>query len=305
MEEITPTDKAFWKVTKALKSERYFPTPPLKRPYNSLAAEGRVKAECLADSVEHQSSHILPPHDIHHITTSRRRVWHADLIHKLYLQKVPDRLIHIIHAYINNRHFMFKHENTHLSRRLIREGVRQGSTLSFLLYSAYTDDIPPPTSGVERALVADDTTLYMRCKTVHSIYPYFQRTIDELAPWFQTRRIEDGDDIRVTCFTHAAPTAPKKFQVLQNKFCRSATNGHWCVKNLVLHRNLELPTISKYMKDASERFFSIAVSHPNTLSCGFLREAATVPFYPWATECPHRSVRRLCIRSRKNNRLKQ
>ncbi|GBP87456.1 hypothetical protein EVAR_64453_1 [Eumeta japonica] len=29
--------------------------------------------------------------------------------------------------------------------------------------------------------------------------------------------------------------------------------------------DLELPTLSKYMKDASERFFSIAIKHPNPL----------------------------------------
>ncbi|GBP67352.1 hypothetical protein EVAR_51423_1 [Eumeta japonica] len=31
------------------------------------------------------------------------------------------------------------------------------------------------------------------------------------------------------------------------------------------YRDLELPTISKYMKDASKRFFDIAGSHPNAL----------------------------------------
>ncbi|GBP31633.1 hypothetical protein EVAR_84079_1 [Eumeta japonica] len=30
-------------------------------------------------------------------------------------------------------------------------------------------------------------------------------------------------------------------------------------------KDLELPTISKYMKDASKRFFDIAGSHPNAL----------------------------------------
>ncbi|GBP52838.1 hypothetical protein EVAR_39001_1 [Eumeta japonica] len=30
-------------------------------------------------------------------------------------------------------------------------------------------------------------------------------------------------------------------------------------------QGLELPTLSKYMKDASERFFSIAINHPNPL----------------------------------------
>ncbi|GBP23366.1 Protein ALP1-like [Eumeta japonica] len=48
-------------------------------------------------------------------------------------------------------------------------------------------------------------------------------------------------------------------------FCRSATDAHWCVRNSVLHRDLEHPIISKYTKDASKRFFDIAESHPNAL----------------------------------------
>ncbi|GBP71055.1 Probable RNA-directed DNA polymerase from transposon BS [Eumeta japonica] len=54
-----------------------------------------------------------------------------------------------------------RHERTHSTRRLIRAGVPQGSTLSPLLYSAYTNDIPrPSSSGVQLALFADDTALF-------------------------------------------------------------------------------------------------------------------------------------------------
>ncbi|GBP01121.1 RNA-directed DNA polymerase from mobile element jockey [Eumeta japonica] len=66
-------------------------------------------------------------------------------------------------------------------------------------------------------------------------------------------------------FAHAAPTALQDLQVIQNKFCRRATGAQWYVKNSVLHRDLELPTLSKFMKDASERFFSIAINHTNPL----------------------------------------
>ncbi|GBP47275.1 hypothetical protein EVAR_38039_1 [Eumeta japonica] len=44
-----------------------------------------------------------------------------------------------------------------------------------------------------------------------------------------------------------------------------ATDAPWYIQNSVLHRDLELPTISKFMKNASERFFDIANSHPNPL----------------------------------------
>ncbi|GBP34907.1 Probable RNA-directed DNA polymerase from transposon X-element [Eumeta japonica] len=66
-------------------------------------------------------------------------------------------------------------------------------------------------------------------------------------------------------FAHAALKAIHRLQVIQNKFCRVATDAHWCVRNSILHRDLELPTLSKHIKDASKRFFDIAGSHPNAL----------------------------------------
>ncbi|GBP34202.1 Probable RNA-directed DNA polymerase from transposon BS [Eumeta japonica] len=64
-------------------------------------------------------------------------------------------------------------------------------------------------------------------------------------------------------FVHARPDLLYDLQIVQNNFCRRAADAPWHVKNSVLHRDLELPTISKFMKDASERFFDIANSHPN------------------------------------------
>ncbi|GBP06511.1 hypothetical protein EVAR_4631_1 [Eumeta japonica] len=72
-------------------------------------------------------------------------------------------------------------------------------------------------------------------------------------------------------FAHTAPTTLKKLQVLYNKCCRSTTNANLCVKNSVLHRDLDLPSITKYMKDATERFFLIAKFHLNP----FLTAAAS------------------------------
>ncbi|GBP19579.1 Probable RNA-directed DNA polymerase from transposon X-element [Eumeta japonica] len=66
-------------------------------------------------------------------------------------------------------------------------------------------------------------------------------------------------------FAHAAPKALDRLQVIQNKFCRDATDAHWCVRNSMLHRDLELSIIAKFIKDASKRFFDMAGSHPNAL----------------------------------------
>ncbi|GBP61640.1 Probable RNA-directed DNA polymerase from transposon BS [Eumeta japonica] len=127
-----------------------------------------------------------------HITKAFDRVWHAGLVYKLYSLQVPDRPIIIIQNYLADRYFTFRHERTHSTRRLIRAGVPQGSALSPLLYSAYTNNIPRPTSGVQIALFADDTALYYKRRnmTTRSTILALQRAIDELGQWFRLWRIE-------------------------------------------------------------------------------------------------------------------
>ncbi|GBP45195.1 Probable RNA-directed DNA polymerase from transposon BS [Eumeta japonica] len=118
------------------------------------------------------------------------RIWHAGLVYKLYSLQVPDRLILIIQKYLSNRYFTFRHERTHSTRRLIRAGVPQGSALSPLLYSAYTNDIPRPTSGIQLALFADDTAVFFRSRDRRSIFRHLLRAIDKLGQWFRKWRIE-------------------------------------------------------------------------------------------------------------------
>ncbi|GBP11394.1 Probable RNA-directed DNA polymerase from transposon BS [Eumeta japonica] len=184
-------------LAKALKTEGAVPTPALKRPDSSIAFDDREKAESLADSNENQCSenphttwnmlggwkrrphHSYPQQALRFIeyisegfkvkkktvavffdvAKAFDRVWHAGLIHKLYKLELRDRLVLIIHHYISNYHFSFRLYNTYSSMRPIRAGVPQGSTLSPLLYSAYVNDIPHPSTGVQLALLADDTAL--------------------------------------------------------------------------------------------------------------------------------------------------
>ncbi|GBP72706.1 Probable RNA-directed DNA polymerase from transposon X-element [Eumeta japonica] len=117
------------------------------------------------------------------------RVWHAGLIHKFYTLELQYRLVLIIQNYLRNRNFTFRHENTLSAKRKIKAGVPQGSTLSPLLYSAYVNDIPRPSNGVQLTLFADDTALYVRSISFRDTTPQLERVIDELTRWLRLWRI--------------------------------------------------------------------------------------------------------------------
>ncbi|GBP51151.1 Probable RNA-directed DNA polymerase from transposon BS [Eumeta japonica] len=340
---------------------RRIPTnPALRKPDNTFAVDDREKPN--SNIYRKASKEAQNSGGIFDVAKAFDRVWHAGLIHKLYTLELPDRLVLIIHNYLNNRNFTFRHENTYSTKRILKAGVPQGSTLSPLLYSAYVNDIPRPSNGVQLALFADDTALYLRGNNYRDTTPRLQRAIDELTRWLRLWRIKVNPEksaairfnyskhkkkfsvphntptlyidnasipwhhnykylgvtldkhlhfrdhvarvskltkfyqsrlygmigrkskmslrnkrtLYLMCirpvmtyacpvFAHAAPNIIKKLQKIQNKFCRQATDAHWCVKNSVLHGDLELPTINKFMKDASKRFFDMAQNHPNPL----------------------------------------
>ncbi|GBP65913.1 Probable RNA-directed DNA polymerase from transposon BS [Eumeta japonica] len=140
------------------------------------------------------------------------RVWHAGLIHKLYTLELPDRLVLIIQNYLSNRLFTFRHKNTYSTKRTLKAGVPQGSTLSPLLYSAYVNDISQPSIGVQLAFFADDTALYLRGNSFRDITPRLQRAIDELTRWLRLWRIKVNLDksaaIRFNYSKHKKFTVP-------------------------------------------------------------------------------------------------
>ncbi|GBP43257.1 Probable RNA-directed DNA polymerase from transposon BS [Eumeta japonica] len=127
------------------------------RPNNSRPQQALRLVEYISEGFKTKKKTVAVFFDV---AKAFDRVRHAGLIHKLYQLELPDRLIIIIHHYVSNRHFTFQLDNTYSSMRLIRAGVPQGSTLSPLLYYAYVNDIPRPSTGVQLALFADDTALF-------------------------------------------------------------------------------------------------------------------------------------------------
>ncbi|GBP26832.1 Probable RNA-directed DNA polymerase from transposon BS [Eumeta japonica] len=154
---------------RALIIATFLPSGSNPSPNHSCLQQALRLVEYIAESFKTKKRTVAVFFDV---TKAYDRIWHADLIHKLYLLKVRDRLTLIVHHYLTVRHFMFRHENTHSSRRRIRAGIPEGYTLSPLLYSAYSNDIPRTSSGVQVALFTDDTALYLRGQIERSICPH-------------------------------------------------------------------------------------------------------------------------------------
>ncbi|GBP92317.1 Probable RNA-directed DNA polymerase from transposon BS [Eumeta japonica] len=147
------------------------------RPYHSCPQQALRLVEHISEGLKNKPKTVAV---FFNVAKAFDKVWHVGLIYQLRQLQVPDHLVFIIHQYLTNRHFSFRNENSTSAKRLIRAGVPQGSTLSPLLYSAYTNDILRPQTGVQLALFADDTALHLSGSNFRQITPRLQKAIDEL-----------------------------------------------------------------------------------------------------------------------------
>lgn len=88
-------------------------------------------------------------------------VWHDGLIHKLKILGIDTILIKIIQSYLNNRTFQVSYNNHTSIKHHIEAGVPQGSVVGAHLFTTYLNDLPE-SSGIQTALYADDTALYIK-----------------------------------------------------------------------------------------------------------------------------------------------
>ncbi|GBP14423.1 Probable RNA-directed DNA polymerase from transposon BS [Eumeta japonica] len=366
MEEIRPSNQAFWKITKALKTEGYTPIPALKIPNGSIALDDAEVAECIADSIETQFSHVSPPHDIAHINGIDEEVLQKTslepkddltpvslsevqtLVKSISTRKVPgldgvsnkaikcfsQPLLSLLVA-ILTRAFKIA-----IFLRLEVGGGNHPQARETSPPCQLQTDQPPEWSGklfesvlktrlsnhlFGKGLIIDEQFSF---RPAHSCPQQVLRLVEYVSEGFKTKqktvavffdlakafnksrssarlrplsppvlrvhqRHNASTSVGVTfdknlhfrehiarvrknalfCqqgWSHAGRKASyrRKAHALQNvhwTVMTAATDAYWCVRNSILHRDMELPTLTKYMKDASKRFFDIAGSHPNAL----------------------------------------
>lgn len=64
---------------------------------------------------------------------------------------------------------------------------------------------------------------------------------------------------------YASKSNIKRLEVFQNKALRIIVNAPWFVRNEVIRRDLEIPTITVYIKEIAKRFFTKVDNHTNPL----------------------------------------
>lgn len=107
------------------------------------------------------------------------RVWHAGLLYKLSTSTTPRRVVRIVNTFLQDRRFQVAVESALSTERPIHAGVPQGSCLSPVCYSWYTDDIPV-TDGVKLALYADDAAYLSTSMSGPHAVTKMQHTLDAL-----------------------------------------------------------------------------------------------------------------------------
>lgn len=119
-------------------------------------------------------------------------VWHDGLIFKLTKMNLPTYLVRIINSFIRNRHFVV-HVNGGTSRKVaIPAGLAQGTCISPILYALFVSDMPD-IEKIEKALYADDTTLYTAARSSNIIVKRLNSSLLILQDYFVKWKIKMND----------------------------------------------------------------------------------------------------------------
>ncbi|CAH2218239.1 jg9830 [Pararge aegeria aegeria] len=117
------------------------------------------------------------------------RVWHAGLIYKLSTSTTPRRVVNTVATFLKDRRFQVAVEDVLYTERPIRAGVPQGSCLSPVCYSRFTDDIPAA-DGAMLALYADYAAIITTSLTAPHAAIKIQRALDLLPPWLKKWKLK-------------------------------------------------------------------------------------------------------------------
>lgn len=116
------------------------------------------------------------------------KVWHNELLFKMYNSNFSVHIIKIIKPFLLNRSFAVKIDGEISNSKEIKAGLSQDSCLSLSLFNLFTNDIPV-NANIKVSLFTDNTMFisrnkYARYGTKYASYQ-LQKQIDNATKWFK------------------------------------------------------------------------------------------------------------------------
>ena len=103
------------------------------------------------------------------ISKAFHRVWHAGLLHKLKSCGISCQIFSLISSFHSNRRLRVVLDGRSSQEYPVNAGVPEGSILGPTLFLLYINDLPDDVI-CDRAIYADDTTLYSKCDRASDLW---------------------------------------------------------------------------------------------------------------------------------------
>lgn len=120
-------------------------------------------------------------------------IWQKALLYKMEKLRVPRYIIKLTASYIENRTIQVKIDDIKSEKKLLIEGLPQGSILSPVLFNAYINDIPKQ-QNTKIALFADDTAVYTSSTNEAHARINLQRHLTILERYFHKWKLKINAD---------------------------------------------------------------------------------------------------------------
>ena len=182
------------------------------------------------------------------LTAAYDTVWHRGLYMKL-LRIIPDvKLVKFIMTMIQNRSFYVETSSGERSRkRMLRNGLPQGSVLAPILFNIYTSDIPPTIS--KQFLYADDSALGTS-GTFESVERILELDLAKLSHYFHQWHLKLSESKTVCSVFHLANRLANKEITIQYNGLRLKFEREPVYLGVTLDRSL---TFKAHLRKVAEK----------------------------------------------------
>ncbi|CAF0704299.1 unnamed protein product [Brachionus calyciflorus] len=132
------------------------------------------------------------------------KVWHSGLLFKLDKMRIPDILGKWLKNYLYKRCFMVRVGGFLSTKKLIENGVPQGSVLGPLLFNLFFNDITEVDSQIDKALFADDISAWSTSNLTSVIKLRLQRFLNSIYSWMFKWRLKISTIKTLSCVFNKA-----------------------------------------------------------------------------------------------------